>query len=127
VSQRAGLDGDGLPGHRQLGQRVVRRARAGGQAGREPGEGRLQQLDRAFVRAGHHRGERDAQEIEGGGEMADVEVAHRHDPALLISGLVSGLMRGGHDDRVGLRGVELDLQDVHDVAERVPGRAVDLR
>src|SRR5947207_8133780 len=33
----------------------------------------------------------------------------------------------GHYDRVGLRGVELDLQDAHDVAERVPGRAVDLR
>src|SRR5260370_41669456 len=79
-------------------------------------EGGKKLRDHSPANAGPYRGARGPGEVKGGGQRADVEVPHRHDPAL-----------GGDHHRVGLGGVQLDLEDVTRVAEGVAGRAVDLR
>ena len=101
--------------HAELGQRVLGEAVADREAERESGQRRLQELEHSLVRGREHGGERDAEEVEGGGERKDVEVGDGNDPALVRD-----------DERVLLRGVELDRELPLGEGERVARCAVDL-
>ena len=77
----------------------------------KPGPGRFQQLDDPFRGGAERRRQDDPQVVEGRGQRQDLEVRDRDDAPLVE-----------HDDRVALRGVELDRELAVGVRERVAAR-----
>ena len=117
MRERARLDHERLAGPGELRERALVALGLGLlQPGAEAGERRLQQLDRALLRARDRRHERDAGEIERGGERQRLVVRNRDDDRL-----------ADRHERVLVRGVELDRELRAGEAEAVVDGAQDAR
>jgi hypothetical protein len=116
VSERARLRRDRLRGPGELGEGLFAGVRLGGEAGWQPGEGVLQQLNGPFGSCGDHGSQSDTGKVKSGGDRYDVEVAYRDDAPFTQN-----------DGGIALCGVQLGLDRAPDVGEGVPGGAEDLR
>ncbi len=115
VGERTCLCRDRLRGAGELGEGVLACVRLGCQAGREAGDGALEEFHSPFGCGGHHWSKGDAGQVERGGDWYDVEVADRDDAPF-----------SQDDSGIALCGVQLRLDRVPDVGEGVPCRAEDL-
>ncbi len=114
--KQARLRRDRLSCDAELGEAVLPRALGRDEPLAQTAEPWAQELERPLDRRGQHRRERDAQEVECGGQRLRVEVADGDDPRL-----------AGDHERVALVRVQLDLELLLDEPQRVARSAVQLR
>ena len=108
MGEQARLRREGLDRDPELAERALGQPRAGPEALGQARQRCLEQLDGALGSARDHRGQGEPGQVECGRERLDLEVADRDHPVFV-----------DEDERVGLRGVELDRDLTGDEAEGV--------